>query len=295
MKYLCCILSIFLLAAAEIETSGASLDMQEFLHEFNGEWRGEGFTMIAVPRTKPPHDFELKLFNTVETLIFGGVRDGIRNARNTDETFLSSLSYYQAVYDKNYPFTELHTEAGMWMFAPAVGTSAQELWRAGVVPHGNAFLAGSILDEVLDQKKPPVFEEMDTRPFTQFFEDDLKTGPYVDPYETPVLPDSMIPRYTTDIVLNPPNFLKKDNEGLNIVSTKTISISSPLQHEANASRIEAKFYIEKVKTDAGTFYYQLQYVQEIYIDFRVFDKDPILTWPHVSVATLRKHTGEFTD
>jgi len=314
MKYLCGILGIFLLlAAAEIEKKGDEVDMEALLHALSGEWRGQGFTMIAVPSfTNTKRDFDLKLFNTEESIIFGGVRDGIRNGRNKDETFLSSVSYYQSVHNKNYPFNELHVETGMWFFAPAIGDSAQELWRAGIVPHGNAFLAGSILDELLDQKKPPVFEDMDVRPFTQHNESDIRQNlPYTVPYETPTLPDSMVPRYTTNIgniVINPTEFLKKDNEGLNIVETKTIAISSiepgdsfggllnipPLQHEANASQIEATFYIEKVQRDDGTSYYQLQYVQEIYIDFRVFDKDPILTWPHVSVATLRKHTGEFT-
>jgi len=201
----------------------------------------------------------------------------------------------------------------MWMFAPEIGTSAQELWRAGVVPHGNAFLAGSILDELKDQKKPPVFVDLDARPFTQHNDTDIrKNSPYVTDYESPKLPDSMIPRYTTNIdniVINPVEYLKKDIEGLNIVATKTIAISSiepgdsfggilntpSLAKEANAAQIEATFYIEKVKTKEGKFYYQLQYVQEIYLDFPVFDKDPVLTWPHVSVATLRKHTGEFTD
>jgi len=311
MKYLCCILGIFLLAAAEIEKKGENVDFEELLHALSGEWRGQGFTMIAIPSfTAGKKDFDLKLFNTEESIIFSGIRDGIRNARNKDETFLSSVSYYQSVHNRNYPFDELHVESGMWFFAPAIGDSAQELWRAGIVPHGNAFLAGSILDKVKDQKKPPVFENIDSRPFTQHNDTDIrKGGQYVASYEAPTLPDSLKSRYPDKIVVNPVEYLKKDIEGLNIVETKTIEISSiepgdsfggilnipPLQKEANASQIEATFYIEKVKTKEGTIYYQLQYVQEVYLDFPVGDPlGAVLTWPHVSVATLRKHTGEFT-
>jgi len=294
------------------------VDFEGLLHSLSGEWRGQGFTLIAVPSFTNTKGFDLKLFNTDESIIFSGIRNGIRNARNDDEVFLSSLSYYQNVHNINYPFDELHVEAGMWFFSPPVlrddniTLSDSELWRAGIVPHGNSFLAGSLVSKVSDKKKPPVFEDMDARPFPQGDETAIiKNNGYVADYETPTLPDSLIPRYTTDIdniVINPVEFLRKDNEGLDIVETKTIAISSiepgdsfggvlnipPLHKEANAAQIEATFYIEKVKTKEGTFYFQLQYVQEIYLDFPSRAGGTVITWPHVSVATLRKHTGEFT-
>jgi hypothetical protein len=69
-----------------------------------------------------------------------------------------------------------------------------------------------------------------------------------------------------------------------------------LQTNADAATVFATFWIEKIKgptPDASAL--QLQYVQTVFLNFPVIKPPPAppapLTWPHVSVATLRKTFG----
>jgi hypothetical protein len=69
-----------------------------------------------------------------------------------------------------------------------------------------------------------------------------------------------------------------------------------LQTNANAATVFATFWIEKIKgliPDTG--FSQLQYVQTVFLNFPVLKSGtppgPPLSWPHVSVATLRKTFG----
>jgi len=87
-----------------------------------------------------------------------------------------------------------------------------------------------------------------------------------------------------------------------VLSTKTIKISTSLaqggvlnipflKEEASAAKMEATFYIEKVQEGSAIFW-QLQYIQTVIIDFPVGGSG-IISWPHISVATLRKLAGEY--
>jgi hypothetical protein len=70
-----------------------------------------------------------------------------------------------------------------------------------------------------------------------------------------------------------------------------------LQSNANVAAVYATFWIEKVTH--GTFppFMQLQYAQMVFLNFPVLLAPPtppplpLLTWPHVSIATLRKSFG----
>jgi hypothetical protein len=275
--------------------------------------------MIAIPSVDNPKDFDLKTFRTNENLIVSGVRTQIRNAGDEDEFMLSSVTYYQQVTDSK-THKELHVEPGAWIFQPVTADEDdQRLWRAGVVPHGNAFLAGSleVTVQTSDKKKGvlPVFEDVDATPFNQSKEDEKRGGGYISPYSDPTMfPASMVDDYDTDninIILNPVEVLKRDIKDQKFSKIKTIKISSVEEGPslggilniptlnpkltAHAAQIEATFYIEKVK-DGNSHFWQLQYVQEIYLDFPVFQsksKSPqVITWPHISVGTLRKIAGE---
>jgi hypothetical protein len=263
-------------------------------------------------------------------LVFSGIREGIRNAQDDDEIFLNALHYLQQISDIT-THQELHLEPGCWIYVPAATnpnfTTTQQLYRSGVVPHGNSFLAGSI--EVKVEKKSPDFEteEFSLLPFPQHQEDNrLSLNPtgYTAQYtDTSKIPKTMIPKYSdgldTSIVLDPRKFLLEDLKGLTVSQTKTISISTvdnttitntanqgvllggvlnvpTLTIQANAAQVEATFYIEKIKDADDSFFWQLQYIQEVYLDFPVKRNGVlgnIITWPHVSVATLRKQAGEF--
>jgi hypothetical protein len=55
-----------------------------------------------------------------------------------------------------------------------------------------------------------------------------------------------------------------------------------LGKNASADVVSATFWIETVKKPGGGHFLQLQYTQTVILDFNG------LSWPHVSVATLRK-------
>lgn len=69
-----------------------------------------------------------------------------------------------------------------------------------------------------------------------------------------------------------------------------------LQKNADAATVFATFWIEKIKGPTpDTGFSQLQYIQTVFLNFPVMvpGKPPgaLLTWPHVSAATLRKTFG----
>jgi hypothetical protein len=71
----------------------------------------------------------------------------------------------------------------------------------------------------------------------------------------------------------------------------TISIPAPsgnignipfVVRNANATRLDAIFWIETVQQPDGSTFLQLQYTQTVILNFLGID------WPHISVATLTK-------
>jgi len=111
-------------------------------------------------------------------------------------------------------------------------------------------------------------------------------------------------------LINDPNQLLRDAiQGQNIVSTTVLNISTtdlnpptsggglsniaflqggPLPPGPNAQsvRVDATFFIEKIKHKDGSNSFQLQYSQMVLLNFGP------LSWPHVSVATLSKQDHE---
>ncbi len=68
-----------------------------------------------------------------------------------------------------------------------------------------------------------------------------------------------------------------------------------LQTNADAATVFATFWIENIKgSTLDADFMQLQYVQTVFLNFPVLNSPPpqnSLSWPHVSVATLRKTFG----
>jgi len=279
--------------------------LQPILHDLSGDWAGTGFTVIAVPSfTNTATGFDLKLFHTYETLTFSPIHENIRNAAADTEIFLSALTYLQRITDVNTK-VEVHIEPGMWFYQPPDDDFSEVLWRAGNIPHGNSFLVGSV--DYSETMKAPVFENISSIPFDQGHPENRPTGTnYTAGYENPKLPISMVGIYPgagdNNVVMSPVEFLKQDLAQQTVLSTKMLKISSTLsqggilnipflKQEASADQIEATFYIEEVQ-EGDAIFYQLQYVQTVIIDFPV-GGSPIISWPHISVATLRKLAGEY--
>jgi len=301
MKYLFLIWCIFLLSGGYSKKS----ILQPLLHDLSGDWAGTGFTVIGVPDfTNKDFGFEVKLFHTHETLTFSSVHERIRNAGDEFEDFLSAITYLQRITDINTK-NEVHIEPGMWFFQPASADYSEILWRAGNIPHGNSFLAGSV--EYKETRKAPEFENISAIPFFQGQPDTRTNGNnYTAPYDNPKLPISMVGIYPgageRNVVISPAEFLKQDLAQQTVLSTTSLKISTSLaqggvlnipflKEEASTAQMEATFYIEKVQ-EGSSIFWQLQYIQAIIIDFPVLGS-PIVSWPHISVATLRKLAGEY--
>ena len=69
-----------------------------------------------------------------------------------------------------------------------------------------------------------------------------------------------------------------------------LGIAHDLAWVANAARLDAIFWIEKVADPSGgpIPFIQLQYVQRVILSFPPAAGAPIIQWPHISVATLVK-------
>jgi hypothetical protein len=60
---------------------------------------------------------------------------------------------------------------------------------------------------------------------------------------------------------------------------------------ADAALVFATFWIERVRHQTGHHFLQLQYVQTVMLNFPILGTNKNLSWPHVSIATLRKTFG----
>jgi hypothetical protein len=172
------------------------------------------------------------------------------------------------------------------------------------IPHGTAFVAQGI---ATTNPGPPTIPDVSITPFVigdpsqliQFRESDLSQSTN---FRSPLT------GITQGMVDNPNSVLQAAIAGQNITETTILQISSklgvvsapdagggvdniaflagnaPANANALAAEIEATFFIETVADPSGSTFLQLQYTQRVLLKFNT------LSWPHVSVATLRKTT-----
>jgi hypothetical protein len=125
---------------------------------------------------------------------------------------------------------------------------------------------------------------------------------YLRPFTATPLPTECLPAGldAAQTIKNPALVLQAAIAGQNITETVVIQISTApvggivnipfVVQNANATRLDAIFWIEKV-LDPATGpdpFIQLQYVQRVILDFPPAIGAPIISWPHISVATLIK-------
>lgn len=270
------------------------------LAELAGSWVGGGFNVMSLPDfdlhppSTGPKDFRVKLNATRELLQFtpiggaipnrGVVTDlGVTNGQPDIELF--GLTYLQRISDA-VSNGALHIEPGIWINVPATGVlpvQGPTVVRMGTIPHGDSLLAQSTA--LLTVPGGPVIAAASTLP----------TGPGVTPAylaafhgSTPPLPPGMLPAWVVD----PNQALIAAIAGQTITNTVVIVISTNpvggivnipfVVSNANATRLDAIFWIETVKQPDGSSFMQLQYTQTVILNFLGID------WPHVSVATLVK-------
>lgn len=282
-------------------------------------WKGTGFNMLWRPNhggQSGPQDFFLELNETTETLEFTDITGtGVGNRGfNQNDIFLGAVAYLQQVRDKTGP---QHFEPGVWANAPATTdpTEPTTVVRMGSIPHGTSIN----LQGVGFQAAAPIISTTSITPFTAGNKDDGATALIHFPEEKNVqtpMPSrtaaANVPGLDDAHLANPNLFLTDVLAKQTVLSTTVLIITSEVKsafapngatppapdagggtdniaflvsgsHGPNAepARVTATFWIERIREHSGHEFDQLQYTQRVLLNFNG------LSWPHVSVATLR--------
>lgn len=286
----------------------ADLSDYGFLSFLPGTWVGTGFNLIALPNfdsdlpSTGPSPFRLLLSNTKEKLVFTKIEGAVpnrgsiisfTNVSGQPDIDIFGLQYSQNVNQTNTPDGKpqpIHTEVGTWLNIPAttvLPVQGQTLVRLATIPHGDSVLAQSTF--MAEFAGSPFINTIDSFPITIATGLTINNTAYLAPYlSTTDLP----PGITSDIVRNPNILLSRALNGQVILKTIVFAIStSPLGgivnipqvvRNADASRMDAIFWISTVQADDGSTFLQLQYTQTVELDFLG------INWPHISIATLVK-------
>jgi hypothetical protein len=275
------------------------------LGELPGTFIGTGFNLIARPDKQNNNPFFLELNATQEILEFTNIGGDIPNRGSAQSDLnLHGIRYLQRVADCA-THTAIHLEPGLWLHVPPTGApdpvTEETYVRQATIPHGDSVLAQSTF--LLKVNGGPQIAPVDSTPFTGDIPD-LNSSPanpvtnadYLKQFREKPLPTECLPAGLDAVqtIKNPALVLQAAIAGQNITETIVIQISTApvggivnipfVVQNANATRLDAIFWIEKVSNPAGGAepFIQLQYVQRVILDFLN------IHWPHISVATLVK-------
>lgn len=270
-----------------------------------GTWTGHGFNTIWRPHFKKQDRF-LELNLTTETLEFEAIPGEIPNRGLLQKDInMFGVHYLQQISDRNLK-AGIHLEPGIWATVPAT-TAPKEpptVVRMASIPHGTVVLAQGQASVIAG---PPVIKATDIIPFgigdpsgKGSFKDAMLGFPELD-LSTPT--DFRQPSDATTqpgikqgMLRNPNAVLTRAIADQEIVNTVVLNVKAQntkpknvgtantffLGPNASADIVTATFWVETVKKPNGGHFLQLQYTQTVILDFNG------LSWPHVSVATLRK-------
>lgn len=274
-----------------------------------GSWEGPGFNTIWRPFFNPAypdqHHF-LELNRTHEKLEIEEVKGAIPNRGLLQRDInMYGVHYLQQVSDVNTG-EALHFEPGIWLNIPAT-TNPQEpptIARLGSIPHGTSILAQGLPSS---EARAPNIDVANISPFPIGRPAEKLTFPTADlSYKTPFrTPD--LTGITQDMVNDPNSVLRTVLAGQTVTNTINLIITSapePVagggtantaflqgvpggQPNADGAQVTSIFWIETVRGENGApDFLQLQYTQTVLLNFKGF------SWPHISVATLRKVSAE---
>jgi hypothetical protein len=270
-----------------------------------GTWKGKGFNTIWRPHFKVQDRF-LELNLTSETLQFEEIPGEIPNRGFAQKDInMFGLHYLQQISDRTLK-AGIHLEPGIWATVPRtkVPDKPPTVVRMASIPHGTVVLAQGHASAIAG---PPIIKPTDIIPFG--IGDPSGKGTFHQAQQ--VFPElklsrktafrqpsdaSTVPGITQAMVKNPNLVLTEAIAGQNIVNTVVLRVKASnakprtvgtantffLGPNASADIVTATFWIETVKKPGGGHVLQLQYTQTVMLDFNG------LSWPHVSVATLRK-------
>lgn len=276
-----------------------------------GTWRGHGFNTIWRPHHKLQDRF-LELNLTSETLQFEEIPGAIPNRGFAQKDInMFGLHYLQQISDSTLD-AGIHLEPGIWATVPK--TTAPDkpptVVRMATIPHGTSVLAQGQASVIAG---PPIIKDTDIIPFG--IGDPSSKGTFHQAEQT--FPElklsqqtqfrqpadaSTVPGITQAMVKNPNLVLQNAIAGQNIVNTVVLRVRATntkprsigtantffLTENASADIVTSTFWIETVRKPQGGHFLQLQYTQTVMLDFNG------LSWPHVSVATLKKKADTTT-
>lgn len=268
-----------------------------------GKWRGSGFNIIWRPNNSTGSDHFLELNLTDETLEFMEIPGDIPNrGLRQGDISMRGMHYLQQIQDVNTR-QGLHLETGIWAIVPATVNplEPETVVRMASIPHGASMLAqGTSSSETAG----PIISPVSIAPFQiaaptsgmTFGETNLSVP------TTFRSPPAQLVGVTQGMVDNPNSVLTAALSGQTIKTTTQLNISTqPVPvigggvantafllggssgPNAQAVQVTASFWLEVVKGGGGApDILQLQYSQTVMLNFAG------LSWPHVSVATLKK-------
>jgi len=253
------------------------------LAELAGTWSGSGFNLIALPDKQHDAAFRLMLNATTEVLEFNSIGGVVPNRGSAqDDIGIFGLTYLQRVNDAQ-THEGIHIEPGIWLNVPATTEppAPASIVRQSTIPHGDSLLAQGTGFTVAHAPKIAPVSSKPTGPGMA----SVSLG-YLDPYLHSNLPPGMKQAYVSNMNQALLDAIA-DQEIVNTVVLQVASIpvggivNIPfVTVNANATRMDAIFWIETVRRADGTEFLQLQYTQTVILNFLDID------WPHISVATL---------
>jgi hypothetical protein len=283
-----------------------------------GTWTGQGFNAIWRPHhPSVPQDRFLELNFTTEKLVFTKINGPIPNrGLAMPDLNMFGVTYMQQIAETSNG-KGLHIEPGIWANVPHT-TDPDEpptVVRMASIPHGTVMLAQGVWQvlaggpqHIPDNNILPFFFGTPP-PANTDFDAVAQTFPELD-LSTPTTFRFASPGVTQELVKNPNSVIEtalqtslhgttmKSRTFLHVSTTDNpirggggtantaflATSSNPSGGNARATEVDATFWIETI---AGTHgqpdTLQLQYTQHVQLDFNG------IHWPHVSVATLRKH------
>jgi hypothetical protein len=265
-----------------------------------GKWAGRGFNVIWRPDSVSGQDRFLELNVTSDQLELSPISGPIPNRGFLQpDISMFGLTYLQQISDANLK-AGLHIEPGLWAAVPKTSNPAvpPTVVRLASIPHGTTVLLQGTASTAA---AGPSIPNIDIKPFT-----------INHPNQTVDFPEQTLSQpsrfrtagagltgVTQAMVDNPNTVLHTALTGQHITSTITLHVSTtdnpvpgggtantaflrggPQGSNAVAASVTAMFWLETLQGQTAPT--QLQYSQTVLLNFNG------LSWPHVTVGTLRK-------
>ena len=265
-----------------------------------GTWTGRGFNIIWRPNHTPGQDRFLEINVTSEQLELTPINGQIPNRGFLQPDInMFGLTYLQQISDANLN-AGLHIEPGLWAAVPKTSNPnvPATVVRLASIPHGTTVLLQGTASTAATG---PSIPNIGIKPFT-----------INQPNQTIDFPEQTLSQQsrfrtggagltgvTQAMVDNPNTVLHAAIAGQHITSTITLHVSTtdnpvpgggtantaflkggPQGPNAVAASVTSMFWLETLQGQTAPT--QLQYSQTVLLNFNG------LSWPHVTVGTLRK-------